>query len=261
LRSSSVIRADPLAPAEDARKYACVRTLGIDLAAQNAGTAACAIEWDDGRAVVGTPELGGKRDGLDWLVELARGADATGIDAPFGFPDTAVRALSAWADGDRWTDASTLELRFRITDRFVQEQTGRWPLSSSSDLIAITAWRCAALLDRLGVRSRTGDDGVYEVYPGAALTCWRFNRVGYKRSQDARAALLEELEQPWLDLDAAREVCIASDDALDSVLAALVARAAALGRTLSQSGDTATVAREGWIHLPEQESFKTLAQV
>ena len=237
-----------------------MRTLGIDLAAQNPRTAVCAIDWDDEQARVHAPELGGKREGDDWLVELARDADAVGIDAPFGFPDVAVNALSVWAERGRWTSASVHELRFRITDRFVHEETGRWPLSSSSDLIAITAWRCARLLDRLDVKSRTGDDRVYEVYPGAALTCWRFVRAGYKSSADARAALLAELERPWLDLGPARAACIESDDALDALIASLVTRAATRGLTENPSGDSATIAREGWIHLPSADSFDQLAR-
>lgn len=146
-----------------------MRTLGIDLAAQNERTAACLIEWGDDSALV------------DWLVELAESVDAIGIDAPFGFPEGIVQALPQRAAGGRWTDAPKDELRYRITDRFVREHTKRSPLSAPSDLIAVAAWRCAGLLDRLrpagsAPHSRLGDDGVYEVYPGAALTCWGFER-------------------------------------------------------------------------------------
>jgi predicted nuclease with RNAse H fold len=256
-----------------------MRTLGIDLAAQNPRTAACLIEWSPDNALVATPVVGKKGTELDWLVDLADGVEAVGIDAPFGFPDAVVKALPEWASGGTWTDAPKEELRYRITDRFVRDHTRRSPLSASSDLIAVAAWRCAALLDRLrgpgqAALSRFGEDGVYEVYPGAALTCWGFDRAGYKTSGNAAAKAQQRLVRerllaafrsnaPWLELGAAADVCVDSDDALDAMIASLVARAAATGRTIEPAPehDRTVIAREGWIHLPATaESFTCLIQ-
>jgi len=245
-------------------------TAGIDLAAQNAKTAACVIEWHADRAVARPPVAAGKGEDDDWLVDLVGEATATGIDAPFGWPEAFVRALPAWADGGRWSVADKADLRFRTTDRRVADRVSRTPLSVSSDRIAITAWRCARLLDRLRPAdgrpvSRTGDDGIFEVYPGAALACWGFKRAGYKtsgstdakvRQRGARAALIGEIQSraPWLELDSVAQACEASDDVLDAVIAAMVTRAAAKGLTEPPEAAGAEVRRrierEGWIHLP-----------
>jgi predicted RNase H-like nuclease len=113
---------------------------------------------------------------------------------------------------------------------------------------------------------RTGRDGVFEVYPGAALTRWGLDRKKYKtsgnaaakqRQRRARDALVAELARraSWLDLSAATEACVDSDDALDGLLASLVAHAGHIGRTVVPPADDETlrlrISREGWIHLPD----------
>jgi predicted nuclease with RNAse H fold len=243
-----------------------VRTVGIDLASQHERTAMASVEWALGRAVAGAPVS--PVDDQQALEAIAA-ADWTGIDAPFGWPEALVRALPAFADHGTWPDVGRDELRFRETDRFVHAQCGIWPLSVSSDRIAVPAWRCARLLAAAGV-DRLGGDGVVEVYPGAALRLWGFERRGYKRSGDrarqarqrvTRELLVEEIERRgagWLDLAAARDACVESDDALDAVLAALLARAAARGLTWPARDDE-VVRREGWIHLPRPGTFDALA--
>lgn len=245
-------------------------SVGVDLAAQNENTAACLIEWHAGSATAYPPIFGPKGETLEWLVEICAPAHAVGIDAPFGWPDHTVQALTAWAAGRRWPDTAKDDLRYRVTDRFVRQATGLSPLSVSSDRIAVAAWRCARLLDLLRhgehALDRTGNDGIYEVYPAAALTCWGLNRRGYKtsgtaaakqRQHQARANLVTEITRraTWLDLSAAREACLQSDDALDALLASLVAHTAHTGRTVAAPTHDDTlrqrIAREGWIHLPD----------
>lgn len=245
-------------------------SVGIDLAAQNKNTAACAIEWRPGAATAQAPIFGLEGEDLEWLVKECAPAQAVGIDAPFGWPDHAVQALTSWARSGHWPDVSKDELRYRVTDRMVYEATGRPPLSVSSDRIAVAAWRCARLLDLLRTSGnavdRTGRDGIFEVYPAAALTCWGLDRRGYKtsgnaaakqRQRQARAALVAELRRcaSWLDLSAAEEACVDSDDALDALLASLVAHAGHIGRTVVPPADDETlrlrISREGWIHLPD----------
>ncbi len=102
---------------------------------------------------------------------------------------------------------------------------------------------------------RAGADRVIEVYPGAALLLWGVERGAYKTSQDpdrrgaevnARSELLAAIEAqaPWLRwAPGAREVCVDSDDALDALLAALIARAAALDLTVVPGADDIDLAR------------------
>ena len=255
-------------------------SLGIDLAAQNANTAVCIIEWHPGHAVAWAPHVEPKPRGNDddWLIKLTGEAKWVGIDAPFGWPDAMVHALPAWAETGRWTTAEKADLTYRLTDRRIGEMPRqRLPLSVSSDRIAITAWRCAGLLDRMGTEaggslSRVGTDGVYEVYPGGALTAWEFDRVGYKarggaeaktKQRCARVALLKALREraPWLVVDAIEEACHVADHALDALIAALVARAAGVGLTRrpDRNDDHARIEREGWIHLPAgRETYEQL---
>jgi len=78
----------------------------------------------------------------------------------------------------------------------------------------------------------------------------------------AREALLAALQAqaPWLAWDeGSRDACVRSDDALDAVLAALIARAGALGLTARPEGEDLELARrEGWIHLPAKDSLAQL---
>lgn len=237
-----------------------MRTLGIDLASQPRLTASCVVDWSPGGAVVQVPRLNLDDDALVLEIE---GADFTGIDAPFGFPEPFADAVATWRTGGSWPTDEVHALRFRRTDFAVHELTGRWPLSVSSDLIALPAWRCARLLTRLGITARDGSQSVFEVYPGAALSAWRFERAGYKKDADVRAKLVASLvdrSQGWLDLDeGVQAACLATDHAVDALVAAFVARAAATGCTVRPSEDELSQARvEGWIHLPLPDSFAAL---
>jgi predicted nuclease with RNAse H fold len=188
-----------------------MRTLGIDLAAQDKKTAWCAIEWISERALVELPVVG--RSANDLLPAMKK-AHWIGIDAPFGWPDTMVEAIHRYAHEGIWPGSAVPEtLRYRTTDWFVHDliaaerDVSVWPLSVSSDR-AVCAWRCARLLteyaaetgwklDRIGVALSTGMDvrldaprptgivaesGVVEVYPAAALALWGLLFKGYKRN-------------------------------------------------------------------------------
>lgn len=233
------------------------------------------------------------------LIEAMQRADWIGIDAPFGWPDAMVEAIHRYATEGSWPlDAVPERLRYRMTDRFVHEVIAEAchvsvrPLSVSSDRIAVCAWRCAGLLrdfsertgwklDRVGVPPTVGshnaasglrvERGVVEVYPAGALAIWGFPFKGYKRTASKSAspalqqrvatlAALEEAGGDWLSLtDDVRDACLQSDDAFDSFLCGLVARAAATDRTLLPPRDErATAEREGWIHLPAPDSINWL---
>lgn len=279
-----------------ANSLGALRTLGVDLAAQDKKTAFCAIEWNSGRAFVEAPMVG--HPGED-LIDAMEGANWIGIDAPFGWPDAMVDAVHRYATEARWPlDAASERLRYRATDRFVLEVTLKErgvsvrPLSVSSDRIAVCAWRCAELLrefsertgrslDRVAVPETDGtsspisassiERGVIEVYPAGALALWGFPHKGYKRTASnpvpaafqQRVAILTAIEEAsgaWLSLtDEVRDACLQNDDAFDSFLCALIARAAATDRTLAPPGNQRAAAeREGWIHLPARDSLPRL---
>jgi hypothetical protein len=254
-------------------------TLGIDLAAQDKKTAICTIRWTSGAASVEPPGVG-PGGGVDEeaLVAAVRSGSWLGIDSPFGWPATFVDAVSGYARREPWPDAPADVLRYRLTDRIVRDELRLSPLSVSSDLIGVTAWRCARLLTlaRAGreAADRTGRDRIVEVYPGAALKRWGLDRRGYKTSGNAekkkaqrskRELLLDALDRsaPWLRWEEdARERCVESDDSLDAFLCALIARAAAVGSTVwpETSEQWEAAEAEGWIHLPRAGSLPGLAR-
>ncbi|HZE05888.1 MAG TPA: DUF429 domain-containing protein [Solirubrobacteraceae bacterium] len=244
-----------------------MRTLGIDLAAQPAGTAACTLAWSAEGAVV----VALRRDlDDDSLTELRRDAAMVAIDAPFAWPDALTEALQRWSGDRRWPQVTPQQLRYRVTDLEVQRVTGIWPLSPSADRIGVCAWRCARLLTAWGVRDLLGADGAVEGYPAAALRCWELPARGYKaQARQARARTLQTRGQlvaelrgrcPWLHLTASQwEACLGSHDTLDALLCALVARAAATGAVRPVPAEHAPAARrEGWIALPAAGSLGRL---
>lgn len=197
-------------------------------------------------------------------MQAVRGADRCGIDAPFGWPDAFVDFVLAHHERRPLRElelsnrAGRLPLVRRRTDQLVHEVTGIVPLSVSADLIAHVALRCAGLLARLAVEGVDTDrvaGTVAEVYPAAALQQWRLPFRGYKGSTNRAklAQLVASFDEatPYLDLADFRGACEASDDAFDAVVAAVIARAVAVGQTRLPHGADAEVAgREGWIHLP-----------
>ena len=263
-----------------------VLTLGIDLASQDRNTASCFIRWRGGRAAVEMPAVG--RSNAKLLEEMRR-AQWVGIDAPFGWPDAFIEAVADYADTGRWPTSEldwaqrVKRLRYRATDLFVGAQA-RLPLSVSTDLIAVTAMRCATLLSALKEGgwplNRLGADQVVEVYPAAAMVVWGFDVVGYKadgeEGREARQLLISEIAergQPWLDLsEAVVKECTRKDHALDALVSSLVCRAAERDLTWPAVADRVEMPagvdlspgqleREGWICLPrDADSFDRLAR-
>jgi predicted nuclease with RNAse H fold len=247
-------------------------TLGIDLAVDPRRTAACAIAWRDGRAAVESISVGLDDAALRAAIAAAhaRGGWA-GIDAPFAWPERFRDAVVAHHRDRTWpADYRDPRLRYRATDRFVEHECRRRPLSVSTDLIGVTAMRCARMLqevgeDRGGPIDPAGADGVVEVYPAAALLAWRLDPRGYKNGPLARAnrrRLVDALAaRPWLAFGGdAAAACERSDHALDALLAALATRAAQRGLTHRPRTDDerALAPSEGWIHVPVPGSLDRL---
>jgi predicted nuclease with RNAse H fold len=261
-------------------------TLGIDLSASDAKTAACSIRWSRGTAEVLSIE-----NGLDnsQLVERIIRHEQTAIDAPFGWPEKFIDAVREWRDEQAWSlnpwppdssDPARQELRFRNTDRVVAEIYR--PLSVSTNLLGITAMRCASLLTELAKSSgtpvdRAGGGCVCEAYPAAALTAWsledggpKLDPVGYKDRSAAARKKRRELTNELLGAlgddfgieEKHKDECYRSDDALDALICALVARARQQGRTVeaSRGAESRSAAVEGWIHLPNRAGLSSLLQ-
>lgn len=235
-----------------------MRTLGVDLASATTNTAACVLDWENGPPRLVTL-LGRGVDDIN-IVELAKSADVTGIDAPFGWPRPFVDAIAAYTAGTPWPHQKPEGLWLRRTDeRAMVIAGGRAPLSVSSDRIARPAERAARLLTLLGsderAVARDGSDGIIEVYPAGALRCWGIPSDGYKRPNGvaARERILDTIVDalPIVSSAADRSALIGTDHAIDALVASLVARAFALGGVVRPSQDEGPIAAvEGWLYLP-----------
>jgi predicted nuclease with RNAse H fold len=232
---------------------------GIDLAAEPKGTALAIIEFQSSKA-----KLVYLEQGLDdeTLIDKTITADKVGIDCAFGWPIEFAKFIAKHQDP---TNQDLIDggmdfrrtLSFRETDRQVRELTGRWPLSVSTDRLGLTAMRCAGLLSKYqqaGVEiDRSGTGKLAEVYPGATLRNWDFDTTNYRVNNDVRAKLLQEIkaQAPWLDLAGFEDQMFQSTDCFDAVIAALAARAVALGAYRKPAKEQMAKAKvEGWICLP-----------
>jgi predicted nuclease with RNAse H fold len=239
-----------------------VLTVGVDLAAEPANTAVARIRWAGSSAVVEAVGVGADDPGL---VKEIMASDRAGIDCPLGWPRRFVEFVAdhqagtlVAPDGIAGKDWRR-QLALRQTDLAVRSATGLIPLSVAADRIGLAAMRCAALLARLAAAGqpvdRSGAGVVVEVYPEAALKHWGLTYRRYKGAANtaAREQLVDTLTSaaPWLSLGSHEQTCRRSDHALDAVIAALNARAAALGLTTTPSPEQLDAARtEGWIALP-----------
>lgn len=149
-------------------------TMGIDLASQPQNTAVCLLAWPSrGRPQILTLVRGRSDEGSplsdEWLSATACGlrrehpgeVTKVGIDDPFGWPVPFLDALAGHRRGPNWPlpiEGPTAELRFRETDRMVHDLpfVRRWPLSVSSERIAIPAMRCAAILADIAAHTDAG---------------------------------------------------------------------------------------------------------
>ena len=237
-------------------------TCGVDLAAEAVRTAVAWVAWSPEGARVVRIET---RADDQMIIDAITDADKSGIDCPLGWPETFLEFVAAHRANRLGVPLSDMgrvwrrDLAYRRTDLVVHELTGRLPLSVAADRIAHVAMRCAGLLAELARRGqnvdRTGQGAIVEVYPAASLKQWGLSSHSYKRSANLPnlALLVDALRTaaPWLDLGPYEQLCRASDDATDAVVAALTARAAALHLVTVPTPDQAVLARtEGWIAVP-----------
>lgn len=240
-------------------------TLGVDLSTDPRSTGACLLGWTPGGVEILrlAPEQPGGELGLEEIVSMIGRADGAGIDAPFGWPEQFVRAVSGWESMEPWTAIGREPLRYRATDLEVRGKP-RLPLSVSTERLGATAMYCASILSRLKDVDRSGASGeVAEVYPAAALHKWGLTGSGYKAgaedARELRIAILSGLMKGLggaLDPGKEREMRLAGEhDMLDALVAALVARAVQLGKTArpATAERRRLAAIEGWIHVPDCE--------
>ena len=217
-------------------------TIGIDLASQAPRTGACVVRWEDERAVIERLDVGFTDAGLLGLIEKHEPVKV-GIDAPFGWPAAFVAGLadpSSWPNGPDPEKVERGKLERRATDHRVHNKTTKQPLSVSTDRIAYAAMRAAGLLAHLRhtgrTIDRTGRTGlVCEVYPDPAIRRFELrpkeDKLSYKGAAvEVRRAIVARLRA---QLDGVPhtcwDACIGSDDHLDALMCALVARAVQLG--------------------------------
>ena len=242
-------------------------TIGIDFAASDIGTVACIVEWGAAKAFVLEIQKGLSNESFLALIRSTR-ATKVGIDVPFGWPDEFVDAVYSHKNGGRWPAVDRKLMQSRQTDRFVREKSGKKPLGVSCDRIAVTAMRAAGLFSKLfaqkGEIDRSGSGELIEVYPAAALKIWGFAHESYKgrKNEENRRRLVQQFESRtsrWLDFKNQRKSCIEDDNAFDSLLSAVIARAAAIGKCEPIPKEiVAQASREGWIALPIPGSLDLL---
>lgn len=189
---------------------------------------------------------------------------ATGADSS-RWPEWAQEATTA--DQSSWWEDLRELLKYRITDRFVRlygkqlhhERLGAagcraqggssqrkcpWPggLSVSADWIAVTTFRAAALLQQANKTDRLGNQGVYEVYPAAALAQWHlYKDERGKRCSDHDVAneVVSQLTTGLKSRDVETDLkvlgaqMINSGHIRDAVVAAIATWAAVIGKTYS----------------------------
>lgn len=239
-------------------------TVGVDLAAEPPKTAIAWVDWTDtAHASVQKLVLGAEdKDLLSGIMQSQK----AGIDCPLGWPDKFVDFVSNHRKMGNVVVPEELarrdgrhKLAYRTTDEAVHKSAGFWPLSVAADRIGYTAMRCAGLLALLAREGqpvdRAGGGVVVEVYPAASLKMWKLPHQRYKGTRGSAQldSLVDQLllAAPWLSLGAFADLCRKSDDALDAVVAALIARAAFLGWVEVPSQDQTEAAKtEGWIAIP-----------
>jgi hypothetical protein len=187
------------------------------------------------------------------------------VDIPFGWPMKFTDFVSKWcpqSSKKQRPPPASRDFRYRITDLVVHDSLGKWPLSVSSDRIALgaRAWTQVCVENSLGERiDLTGDGSVtsspriIEVYPAATLAALAGANVpieieGYKADAEVRRRLLQALCQRFrvrfsksVQLD--HLVAVGDDsDLADAFIAALTGLIYLHKSTLGDGNDKAPTA-------------------
>lgn len=235
--------------------------VGIDLAADPRNTGIAVLREDGDSVLIEDVRVGAEDEPVIAAISSSRRA---GIDVPFGWPRSFLDLLAGHRDGTMPAPADTgpdwrRRIMMRATDLEIRRRTGKNPLSVASDRIAYPAIRWAGIAARLreaGMPVLADGSGIAcEAYPGGALAVWGLPHRSYKGAKNiaARRDLIAALTLtlPWLDWQEHRAACEADDNALDAVIAAVIARDVDQGRAVPPPPELAQLAaEEGWIWLP-----------
>lgn len=215
------------------------------------------------------------------------------VDIPFAWPSEFREFVSRWipccVDGSNPPEKTGF--RYRTTDRFVYEKTGKWPLSVSTNLFALGALEWASIVHsrKLGSQivvttNRNNLPAIIEVYPGATLksfendglreisgTSTRITEQGetefeknysYKTDEQTRRALVTALIAAFeihADNTTIHKIVARGnkDHATDGLLAAITAmiyKGVINGWTTYQPNheQIADARSEGWIFFPKK---------
>jgi predicted nuclease with RNAse H fold len=239
-----------------------VKFVGVDLATESVACGVCALE---GNAVAYVGRGNASHKHPDWLLEHCLGADAVGVDVPFGWPAPFVEALRDHEIGAAFR-RDRRPYRLRTTDvwladtlpRRLARDIGRpTPFSVSTDKLGATAMVGTVLLQalsddfRLSPRRSGVPQAVLEVYPAASLWAWGLRHRNIE--VPATLGVLREafgLEIRKADLKRLLE----SRHCFDALVAALTAREYGDGNTFDPPEDVpdGTLRLEGWIRVPKR---------
>jgi predicted nuclease with RNAse H fold len=225
-------------------------TAGVDLAAQPNKTGAVVVDWSaEPPAVVHAATKVTDEQVLALCREVAVQQGRVGIDCPLGWPRAFLAFIAAHAADVPLPimGSDTRSLRLRTTDIALHERLGLNPLSVSTNMLGVTALRAARLLAALrecGMPvDRAGRGMVCEVYPAASRVAW-----GLPTKARDLTGLLTQLS---LTVPPAERAQLENEHAFDALIAALTARAVALGATDFPAAEHEDLAaEEGWIHVP-----------
>lgn len=255
---------------QGSKNYRHLTVAGLDMASSPKNRGICVIE-----ALVRPPcnvihcgalVLGSGATDED-VLSLFSTVDVVGVDIPLAWPLAFLSLLCGGAEpslplADRQLP-SLESLRFRIADLYVKTITGRYPLSVSSDLVAVPALKMRLLLWRMEPEARKK---ALEVYPAASLARWGLPNRGYKGSRGASvreeiAGAIVSATGHKLTLTTEQEASLVRDhNVLDSFVCALTALAQIYGLcdAPNEAGFHSVPPEEGWIWVPDRDSLSRL---
>jgi hypothetical protein len=220
-----------------------VKVAGIDWATEAKNRALVELHLDVATRRITISVLTSPLTDTEVLRTLRRqDLSAVGVDVPFGWPRSFMSFVGTWRPATR-DDSLGIPPRelfsYRATDLIVQRAVGKWPLSVSSDRIALGAFAWAKLVatnhlaDQVDLGAGRGaatGPTIIEVYPAATLAAWvsanKLSIEGYKKDAAVRSGLLESLFDRFrVDCSPADALALAStgkdSDKTDAFIAAL----------------------------------------
>jgi predicted nuclease with RNAse H fold len=234
-----------------------VRVAGIDWAAKPKDRALVCLSHGDRFQIEGVESplsderVKGICTSLDYRV--------IAVDTPFGWPVRFSEFVASWSPTEECQVPvpKDEDFRLRLTDRIVHQDTGKSPLSVSSDKIGRTAHEWVKVLQEGNLQSRVkagldrsqqGEPAIIEVYPAAARAVLAAHGQGWPPSL---AYLFEEFSNKVGDDKRSHKT-----DALIAAITALIYLGKVRGWSVEwPTGDREEAARrEGWIFFPTRSS-------